>query len=84
MRIELAYNYFIDTSENGYVLKKQCHDNNVQEIGFSDELAEIISKFLKIAQIDDTSGLHTYFAHYSEKIEKSNAKTIEAIKDLIS
>lgn len=84
MRIELAYNYFLDASEKGYALKKQCQDDNVQEIGFSDEIGNVISMFLRIAQINDTSGLHTYFAHYLDRIEKSNAKTIEEIKNLIS
>ena len=91
MKIELLHDYFIDASARGYVLKqrKSGKTKDGQEImqekkiGYYDNLTAALESFCRRNQDSEFGDLHTYFADYAYRVERSNQKAAEAMKKLI-
>ena len=91
MKIELLHDYFIDASARGYVLRqrKSRKTKDGQEImlekkiGYYDNLTAALESFCRRNQESEFGDLHTYFADYAYRVEKSNREAVEAMKKLI-
>lgn len=91
MKIELLHDYFIDASAKGCILKqrKAGKTKDGQEImqekkiGYYDNLTAALESFCRRNQDSEFGDLHTYFADYAYRVEKSNQKTVEELKKLI-
>ena len=88
MKIELLHDYFIDASARGYVLKqrKAGKTKDGQEImrekkiGYYDNLTAALESFCRRNQDSEFGDLHTYFADYAYRVERSNREAAEAMK----
>ena len=88
MKIELLHDYFIDASARGYVLKqrKSGKTKDGQEImrekkiGYYDNLTAALESFCRRNQDSEFGDLHTYFADYAYRVEKSNQEAAEKIR----
>ena len=91
MKIELLHDYFIDASARGYVLKQRKSGKTKggqeimreKKIGYYDNLTASLESFCRRNQDSEFADLHTYFADYAYRVEKSNQKTVEELKKLI-
>ena len=91
MKIELLYDYFIDASARGYVLKQRKSGKTKggqeimreKKIGYYDNLTDALESFCLRNQDSEFGDLHTYFADYAYRVERSNREAAEAMKKLI-
>ena len=91
MKIELLHDYFIDASAKGYTLKqrKAGKTKDGQEImrekkiGYYDNLTSALESFCRRNQKSEFGDLHTYFADYAYRVERSNQKTVEEIRKIL-
>ena len=91
MKIELLHDYYIDVSPKGYTLKKRyISEKKTGEkvtrekgCGFYSNLHGALDAFCRMNQDSEFGDLHTYFADYAYRVEKSNHKTVEELKKLI-
>lgn len=91
MKIELLHDYYINASARGYILKRR-HPGKTRDgqevirekkIGYYDNLTGALDAFCRLNQDSEFGDLHTYFADYAYRVEKSNQKTVEELKKLI-
>ena len=90
-KIELLHDYFIDASARGYVLKRRrpgkTRDGQEvmreKKIGYYDNLTAALDSFCQMNQDSEFGDLHTYFADYAYRVERSNRETVEAMKKLM-
>ena len=90
-KIELLHDYFIDDSARGYILKRRSRGKTrdgqevmrEKKIGYYDSLTAALKSFCRLNQDSEFGDLHTYFADYAYRVEKSNQKTVEELKKLI-
>ena len=91
MKIELLHDYYIEVSSKGYALKKRyVSEKKTGEkvtrekgCGFYSNLHGALDAFCRMNQDSEFGDLHTYFADYAYRVEKSNHKTVEELKKLI-
>ena len=91
VKIELLYDYYIDVSPKGYTLKKRYISEKrtgekvtrEKSCGYYSELTGALDAFCRLNQDSEFGDLHTYFADYAYRVEKSNQKTVEELKKLI-
>lgn len=91
MKIELLHDYYINVSAKGYTLKKRyISEKRIGEkvtreknCGYYSELDGALDAFCRLNQDSEFGDLHTYFADYAYRVEKSNQRTMEELKKLI-
>lgn len=91
MKIELLHDYYINVSAKGYTLKKRyISEKKTGEkvtrekgCGFYSNLHGALDAFCRMNQDSEFGDLHTYFADYAYRVERSNRETVEAMKKLM-
>lgn len=91
MKIELLHDYYIDVTPTGYTLKKRyISEKKTGEkvtrekgCGYYSELDGALEAFCQMNQDSEFGDLHTYFADYVYRVEKSNRKAVEEMRKLI-
>lgn len=87
MKVELINNFFLDVSPSGCILYQRytakSKDGTEHEArkkkGYYKDVEDALAVFVRQNQIAEFGDLHTYLAHYAEKVEKSNRKAVEAL-----
>ena len=90
-KIELLHDYFIDASARGYILKQRKSGKikdgqeimREKKIGYYDNLTAALESFCRRNQDSEFGDLHTYFADYAYRVEKSNQEAAEKIRKIL-
>lgn len=91
MKIELLHHYFIEASAKGYILKQRKAGKTKEgqdvmrekKIGCYDNLTAALESFCRRNQDSEFGDLHTYFADYAYRVERSNREAAEEIRKIL-
>lgn len=91
MKVELLYDYYIEVTPKGYTLKKRYVSEKKtgekvtreKRCGYYSELHAALDAYCRMNQDSEFGDLHTYFADYAYRVERSNREAVEAMKKLI-